>query len=36
MKAQLHTFLTSAPDLGEGSGSRPDSFTPGERAPDTS
>jgi hypothetical protein len=31
----IHTFLTSALDGGEWSGSRPCCFTPGERAPGT-
>jgi hypothetical protein len=35
VEVQLHAFLTSALDGGEWSTSRPDRFTPGERAPGT-
>jgi hypothetical protein len=35
VELQLHAFLTSAPDGGEWSASRPDRFIPSERAPGT-
>jgi hypothetical protein len=35
MEVQLHAFLTSAPDGGEGSASCPGRFTPGIRDPGT-